>query len=106
VLPALWFVGFHNPRNSLSSAHRGCGSSPQTTQMVCTDRSKNNVPANDRVLNDGGLKDKNFGIAFFWFDRLFGTLCREQSPFNRVGYARARKRFGNLYCPPTTKSDR
>ena len=59
-----------------------------------------------RVLNDGGLMDKNFGIAFFWFDRLFGTLCREQSPFNRAGYTQARKRFGNLYCPPTTKSDR
>jgi len=33
-----------------------------------------------RELNDRGLMDKNFGIGFFLFDRLFGTLSSEQSP--------------------------
>ena len=46
-----------------------------------------------RVLNDCGLMDKNFGIGFFLFDRLFGTLSAEQSPFNHRGYAAARVRF-------------
>jgi sterol desaturase/sphingolipid hydroxylase (fatty acid hydroxylase superfamily) len=46
-----------------------------------------------RVLNDCGLMDKNFGIGFFLFDRLFGTLSAEQSPFNHRGYAAARERF-------------
>jgi sterol desaturase/sphingolipid hydroxylase (fatty acid hydroxylase superfamily) len=49
-----------------------------------------------RVLNDGGLMDKNFGIGFFLFDRLFGTLCPEQSPFNHKGYREARNKFGYL----------
>jgi len=46
-----------------------------------------------RVLNDRGLMDKNFGIGFFLFDRLFGTLSPEQSPFNHRGYAVAKERF-------------
>ena len=46
-----------------------------------------------RVLNDCGLMDKNFGIGFFLFDRLFGTLSAEQSPFNHRGYAAAKERF-------------
>ena len=49
------------------------------------------------VLNNAGLMDKNFGIAFFVFDRLFGTLAHETSPFNRRGYAVALERFRNLY---------
>ena len=52
-----------------------------------------------RVLNDVGLMDKNFGIAFFWFNRLFGTLCPKQTPFNRAGLEQAKKRFSNL-CRP------
>ena len=46
-----------------------------------------------RVLNDRGLMDKNFGIGFFLFDRLFGTLSSEQGPFNHPGYAAAMERF-------------
>ena len=41
--------------------------------------------------------DKNFGIGFFMFDRLFGTLAYETSPFNHRGYAAAQERFRNLY---------
>jgi len=46
-----------------------------------------------RVLNDRGLMDKNFGIGFFAFDRLFGTLSLQQPPFNHRGYAVAREKF-------------
>jgi sterol desaturase/sphingolipid hydroxylase (fatty acid hydroxylase superfamily) len=49
-----------------------------------------------RVLNDRGLMDKNFGIGFFLFDRVFGTLSPEQSPFNHRGHAAARERFKYL----------
>lgn len=47
-----------------------------------------------RVLNDQGLMNKNFGIGFFLFDRLFGTMCLQQTPFNHGGYKRAKERFG------------
>jgi sterol desaturase/sphingolipid hydroxylase (fatty acid hydroxylase superfamily) len=46
-----------------------------------------------RALNDHGLMDRNFGIGFFLFDRLFGTLSLRQTPFNRRGYAVAREKF-------------
>lgn len=46
-----------------------------------------------RVLDDHGLMDKNFGIGFFGFDRLFRTFAPEQSPFNHRGYEAARARF-------------
>lgn len=49
------------------------------------------------VVNTNGLMDKNFGIGFFVFDRLFGTLANETSSFNRRGYAAAQERFRNLY---------
>jgi sterol desaturase/sphingolipid hydroxylase (fatty acid hydroxylase superfamily) len=48
------------------------------------------------TLNDDGLMDKNFGIAFFVFDRVFGTLATEWPVFNRRGYAAALHRFGDL----------
>jgi len=46
-----------------------------------------------RVLNDEGLMDRNFGIGFFFFDRLFGTLASAELPFNRHGYETAQTRF-------------
>jgi sterol desaturase/sphingolipid hydroxylase (fatty acid hydroxylase superfamily) len=46
-----------------------------------------------RVLNDRGLMNTNFGIGFFEFDRLFGTLSLQQPPFNHRGYAAAREKF-------------
>jgi sterol desaturase/sphingolipid hydroxylase (fatty acid hydroxylase superfamily) len=48
------------------------------------------------ALNDKGLMDKNFGIAFYLFDRLFGTLAKDWPAFNQRGYASALERFGNL----------
>jgi sterol desaturase/sphingolipid hydroxylase (fatty acid hydroxylase superfamily) len=49
------------------------------------------------AMNNDGLMDKNFGIGFFAFDRLFGTLSRQPARFNRQGYAVAQQRFRNLY---------
>jgi len=48
------------------------------------------------TLNDEGFMDKNFGIAFYLFDRLFGTLAIDWPAFNRRGYASALERFGSL----------
>jgi len=55
------------------------------------------------ALNDRGFMDKNFGIAFFWFDRLFGTLAKEWPIFNRRGYTSALERFGDLLDSPATR---
>lgn len=52
-----------------------------------------------RVLNDSGLMDKNFGVGFFVFDRVFGTLSPKQVPFNHRGYAAARERFRYVDTP-------
>jgi sterol desaturase/sphingolipid hydroxylase (fatty acid hydroxylase superfamily) len=48
------------------------------------------------TLNDEGFMDKNFGIAFYFFDRVFGTLADDWPAFNRRGYERALHRFGSL----------
>jgi sterol desaturase/sphingolipid hydroxylase (fatty acid hydroxylase superfamily) len=55
-----------------------------------------------RMLSDGGLIDKNFGIGFFLFDRLFGTLSLVQSSFNHHGYAVAREKFSYV-APPRVR---
>jgi sterol desaturase/sphingolipid hydroxylase (fatty acid hydroxylase superfamily) len=49
------------------------------------------------ALNDEGFMDKNFGIGFFAFDRLFGTLAHNLSGFNHQGYAAAQEKFPELY---------
>jgi sterol desaturase/sphingolipid hydroxylase (fatty acid hydroxylase superfamily) len=52
------------------------------------------------TLNDEGFMDKNFGIAFFFFDRLFGTMAKERPAFNQRGYLRALMRFHDLLIKP------
>lgn len=52
------------------------------------------------TLNDEGFMDKNFGIAFYFFDRVFGTLADDWPVFNRRGYDRALQRFGDLLRGP------
>ncbi len=49
-----------------------------------------------RALNDHGRMEANFGIGFFWFDRLFGTLGRRHQAFNWNGLQAARQRYGLL----------
>jgi sterol desaturase/sphingolipid hydroxylase (fatty acid hydroxylase superfamily) len=51
------------------------------------------------ALNDQGLMDKNFGIAFFFFDRVFGTWTARWPTFNRRGYTKALHRFSNVLKP-------
>lgn len=47
-----------------------------------------------RALNDNGRMDSNFGIGFFWFDRVFGTIGRQHRPFNKAGLYSAAARYG------------
>lgn len=47
-------------------------------------------------INDKGLMNRNFGIGFFAFDRMFGTFADRGSAFNHAGYAAARRRFQSL----------
>jgi sterol desaturase/sphingolipid hydroxylase (fatty acid hydroxylase superfamily) len=49
-----------------------------------------------QVINGSGLMDKNFGIGFFFFDRLFGTLCLARQNTDRVAYERALTRFRDI----------
>jgi sterol desaturase/sphingolipid hydroxylase (fatty acid hydroxylase superfamily) len=48
------------------------------------------------VINDHGLMHRNFGIGFFLFDRLFGTLASCEAAFNRRGYEAAQERFKSV----------
>jgi hypothetical protein len=50
------------------------------------------------ALNNRGLMDKNFGIGFFFLDRLFGTLALEEPAFNEVGFRTAQQRFKSVLC--------
>jgi sterol desaturase/sphingolipid hydroxylase (fatty acid hydroxylase superfamily) len=44
-------------------------------------------------VNDFGRMDSNFGIGFYWFDRVFRTLARKHRPFNRQGFEAAKDRY-------------
>ena len=46
-----------------------------------------------RVFNDDGRMDRNFGIGFFFFDRLFRTFAKKHCLFNQHGYRAALERY-------------
>jgi sterol desaturase/sphingolipid hydroxylase (fatty acid hydroxylase superfamily) len=46
------------------------------------------------AVNYQGRMDANFGIGFYFFDAIFGTLAKRHRRFNRDGYERAKKRYG------------
>ena len=46
-----------------------------------------------RSLDDQGRMDRNFGIGFFFFDRLFRTISMRHRPFNCSGYRIAQLRY-------------
>lgn len=45
-----------------------------------------------RSINESGRMDKNFGIGFYFFDRLFQTFAKRHCPFNWHGYRKAVER--------------
>lgn len=47
-----------------------------------------------RSLDRRGRMDSNFGIGFFFFDRLFKTMAKRHRPFNWRGYHAAVRRYG------------
>jgi sterol desaturase/sphingolipid hydroxylase (fatty acid hydroxylase superfamily) len=47
-------------------------------------------------FSDDGRMPKNFGIAFFGFDRLFGTFEESAGAFNGPGYEAALRRYAGV----------
>ena len=47
-------------------------------------------------LTNSGLLNKNNGICFFWFDKLFGTYSNDLGPVNEEGLKNLHKRFPKL----------
>ena len=47
-----------------------------------------------RSVNRQGYMDTNFGIGFYFFDRLFRTMAKRHRPFNWEGYRAAIERYG------------
>jgi sterol desaturase/sphingolipid hydroxylase (fatty acid hydroxylase superfamily) len=45
-----------------------------------------------RTLSDEGRMNRNFGIGFFFFDAVFGTLAKRHRPMNWRGYRLAMRR--------------
>ena len=56
-------------------------------------------------IDNDGLMNKNFGIGFFWFDRIFGTLSDAATAFNYNGLQAARRRFRALLGDPRGEGD-
>lgn len=50
-------------------------------------------------LTDDGTMAYNYGICFFLFDRLFGSLRADHARFNPVGFAAARRRYAYALAP-------
>jgi sterol desaturase/sphingolipid hydroxylase (fatty acid hydroxylase superfamily) len=55
-------------------------------------------------LDDEGRMDANFGIGFYFFDRIFRTIAKRSRPFNWNGYNTATKRYGCAAEPVYVRS--
>lgn len=53
-------------------------------------------------LVDDGRMTRNFGICFFFFDRVFGTLADEHRRFNPKGLNQAMKRYAYIFSTPSS----
>jgi len=51
------------------------------------------------TLSDDGTMPYNYGICFFLFDRLFGSLRERHAHFNQNGLAAARRRYAYVLAP-------
>ncbi len=47
-------------------------------------------------ISDDGRMQKNYGICFFWFDRIFKTYAPGFKNFNPAGYNEALNRYRNV----------
>jgi sterol desaturase/sphingolipid hydroxylase (fatty acid hydroxylase superfamily) len=52
-----------------------------------------------RALDASGRMNRNFGIGFYFFDRMFCTLAKEQGPFDDAAYTTAMNRYRDLIDP-------
>jgi len=50
-----------------------------------------------KVLNDEGKMNTNYGICFFFYDRVFGTKITEARKFNENGFQAAMKRYKYIF---------
>ena len=50
-------------------------------------------------LDGHGRMNRNFGICFYFFDRLFGTLAPEHAEFDRKALDSALKRYAYIFDP-------
>jgi len=59
-------------------------------------------------LTDEGQMHVNFGICFFWMDKLFGTYKTIAGRFNKKGFNAAKKRYSFIYerKPNGTKKEK
>ena len=47
-------------------------------------------------ISDDGRMLTNYGICFFFMDRIFGSLSPKHKPFNESGYEAAERRYADL----------
>lgn len=47
-------------------------------------------------ISPDGRMQKNYGICFYWFDRLFRTYSPSTKPFDRAGHTAALERYKDL----------
>lgn len=48
-------------------------------------------------INNSGRMDVNFGICFFWMDKLFGTYEAKMNGFNESGYNKTKQLYAHIY---------
>lgn len=49
-----------------------------------------------KQISEDGHMNRNYGICFFWFDRIFGTYCPPWEPLDKSGYQSAFERYSYI----------
>jgi sterol desaturase/sphingolipid hydroxylase (fatty acid hydroxylase superfamily) len=88
-----WMFGYMHDRMHLK--HTWIESSPTLKRWFLHARKLHDV--HHLTLTDDGTMAYNYGICFFLFDRMFGSLREEHARFNKIGFAAARRRYAYVF---------
>jgi len=88
-----WMFSYMHDRMHIK--HPWLESSPRVKSWFLNARRLHDV--HHLSITDDGTMAYNYGICFFLFDRLFGTLREQHARFNQGGFAAARRRYAYVF---------
>lgn len=95
-LGMVWnFITFNYMHDSMHLEHFWMAKNPLLSKWFQKARERHEI--HHLEIDDSGKMVRNFGICFFFFDRIFGTSETKFNQFNENGYDKAKSRYAYIF---------